>query len=383
MTVESSIDSLGPAWIAAVGDVVVTEPPGNVDPRLVALLSGAETTVANVESPLTERGVPAEKAFVHRTHPDRAADLAALGIDVATLANNHVLDFGADGMADTVETLRGAGIAPVGAGHDDTAARAPAVRTTASGTAAVIGLCAALPPGFAATADRPGVAPLRVLQQVAIDPALASEQPGMAPYVHTSAVVDDLDAACSVVAAARQTADVVVVAVHWGVPHGFAAASYGVLADYQRPAGHALVEAGARLVIGHHPHEIHPVDVHRGGLVAYSIGNFLFHAWSALAAAAGDGAFPTRVPAAPYRSAFGADVTDDSVVVVVAPPDGARLTVRFVPTTMVGGEPVLATGERARAVVERLSWPGAAAGVTLRDDLLPGTTIGEVSLDHD
>lgn len=384
MTDVSIVDALGPAWLAAVGDIVVLDEPARVDHRLVDLLKGAQTAFGNVESPLTTRGTPAEKAFVHRSHPDRAADIAALGLDVATLANNHVLDFGVEGMHDTLDALAKAGVATVGAGDDDTAARAPAIRGTESGTIALFGLSSALPPGFAAAPDRPGAAPLRVLQQVAIDPALAAEQPGMAPYVHTSAVAADLDAVCAAVASARASADLVVVAVHWGVPHGFAAQSYGVLAEYQRPSGRALVEAGAHLVIGHHPHEIHPLEVHAGGLIAYSVGNFLFHAWSDLAGDdSGAGAFPMRVPAAPYRSAFGADVTLDSVVVVVAPPADKRLVVRFVPTTMVDGEPVLATGERSRAIVDRLAWPGGDAVVRSRHDVLPDTTIGEVHLDHD
>ncbi|WP_053206502.1 CapA family protein [Jiangella muralis] len=366
---------LGPAWLAVVGDVVVMDTPAGVDPRLSGLLRAAETAFANVESPLTTRGVPAEKAFVHRSDPARAADLAALGIDVATLANNHVLDFGAEGLDDTVAALDRAGIVTVGAGSDDTAARAPAVRTTTSGRVALIGLCAALPPGFAAAPGHPGAAPLRVRQQVSIDPVLAAEQPGMAPFVHTSVVAADLDAACAVVEAARALADLVVVAVHWGVPHGFAAPSYGLLAQYQRPAGHALIEAGAHLVVGHHPHELHPVERHRGGLIAYSVGNFLFHAWSDLA-----GDF-MRVPAAPYRSAFGSDVTLDSVLVLVSPPGDDGLTVRFVPATMVGGEPVLATGDRAQAIVDRLSDGAAGGPVVARADLLPDTTIGEVLIE--
>ncbi|SDT67723.1 CapA family protein [Jiangella sp. DSM 45060] len=365
--------ALGPAWLAAVGDVVVLDTPTGVDPRLSGLLRAAETAFANVESPLTNRGVPAEKAFVHRSDPARAADLAALGIDVATLANNHVLDFGAEGLDDTLAALDRVGIAAVGAGRDDTAARAPVVRTTTSGRVALLGLSAALPPGFAAAPGHPGAAPLRVLQQVSIDPVLAAEQPGMAPFVHTSAVAADLDAACAAVEAARARADLVVVAVHWGVPHGFAAPSYGLLAQYQRPAGHALIEAGAHLVVGHHPHELHPVERHRGGLIAYSVGNFLFHAWSDLA-----GEFPMRVPAAPYLSAFGSDVTLDSVVVLVSPPGADGLTVRFVPATMAAGEPVLATGDRARAIVDRLSDGGP---VVARADVLPDTTIGEVLLE--
>jgi poly-gamma-glutamate capsule biosynthesis protein CapA/YwtB (metallophosphatase superfamily) len=99
----------------------------------------------------------------------------------------------------------------------------------------------------------------------------------MAPWVETELSEQDVLAAERWVAAAREEADLVVVHVHWGVPNGWCAAFQGPLADYQRPLGRRLVEAGADLVVGHHPHVVHGVEAHAGGLIAYSLGNFFFH----------------------------------------------------------------------------------------------------------
>jgi poly-gamma-glutamate capsule biosynthesis protein CapA/YwtB (metallophosphatase superfamily) len=374
-------------WLVAVGDVVLSRAADGIDPRLHALLAGAEISFANLEIPLTLRGAPQEKAVVHRGHPDRAADLRALGIDVATLANNHMLDYGADGLSDTLAGLQASGVAAVGAGLSTTEALRPHLADTDSGRVAFLGLCATLPPGFAAADQRPGVAPLRVLQQVSVDTSLFAEQPGMAPYVHTAVHVPDLEAACEAVARAAREADVVVVGVHWGVPLGYAPATYGLLAEYQQPCGRALVDAGARLVIGHHPHVVHPLEVYGGGLIAYSVGNFLFHSWTSLAPSApgGAGGFQLGVPAAPYRNPFGGRRNEESVAVVVQPaaPDGSLL-VRFVPTVMVDGDPVLPDAARAAEVLGHLlepTMPGTGTPeLTLRDDVLPGTVVAELWL---
>lgn len=370
-------------WLAVTGDVVVRRSPSGCDDRLRRLLADAALSFGNLEVPLTTRGTPAEKAITHRADPKLSTDLRDLGFDVLTLANNHALDFGVDGMHDTVAALADAGLAAVGAGNDASEALRPLHRSTAGGTVALLGLCAALPPGFAAGAARPGVAPLRVLQQVSVDPALAAEQPGMAPFVHTRAHGPDLDAACSAVREASRTADIVVVAVHWGVPLGFAAASYGVLAEYQRPAGRALVDAGADVVVGHHPHAVQPVEEYRGGLIAYSVGNYVFHDWDAVPSSS----FPMQVPAAPYRSPFGAAETRDSVIVTIDRDDEGSLVVGFVPTTMADGDPVVPAPEHASAILRRLVEPaleqdggGTVPTVHVHDGGYAGMTVGEVSL---
>lgn len=341
------------------------------DERLRALMRDASVAFGNLETPLTTRGVRAEKAATHRAHPDRVADVRAFGFDVVTLANNHMLDYGTEGLDQTLEVLAAAKVDAVGAGPSQAEALRSVVRSTPHGPIAFVGLCAALPPGFAATADRPGVAGVRVRQSVAIDPALQAEQPGGAPFVHTTAYEVDVAAACDAVRSARSQARLVVVALHWGIPHGFAPRSYGILAEYQRPLAHALVDAGADIVVGHHPHVVHPIERYRGAVIAYSLGNYVFHSWGHFSEGA-DRSMPPDAPSwppeqtlsldmplAPFRNPFGAEEMLESVVLTVEPPRGPRagLRVGFLPTVMVNGEPLIPEVSRCDRVLERLTRP--------------------------
>ncbi len=381
-------------WVVLTGDTVLTREP-KVDPRLTSLLTQAPIAVANLEVPLTGDGPAAEKASTHRADPGVARWLTTLGITAVSLANNHAMDYGADGLTNTLHALRGAAVASLGAGVNLAAARAAHHAVTPAGTVACLGLSSSLPPGFAATSTRPGVAPLRVRQQVSIDPALAAEQPGMAPYVHTQAHGPDLSAAVESVARAASRADLVVVLIHWGVPHGFAAASYGTLAQYQRPVGQALIDAGAHLVVGHHPHAVHPLEAHGHGLIAYSVGNFMFHNWSHFSGQhqqepaadwAGDNsaAFPMEVPAAPYRSAFHDPETLDSVVVLIEEATTRGRIIRFLPTTMTDGDPWVPGLAHCHRILDRLEGSGAqlaGRALTRRTDLVADAALGEVIID--
>jgi poly-gamma-glutamate synthesis protein (capsule biosynthesis protein) len=385
-------DAVARAWLAVTGDVAPMREVREHDERLRALLHDAEVAFGNLEAPLTARGLRAEKAATHRAHPDRVRDVIAFGFDVVTLANNHMLDFGTDGLADTLATLAKAGVAAVGAGMDRASALRAAIRPSSRGAVGFIGLCAALPPGFAATDERAGVAPLRVTQSVAIDPAIQQEQPGGAPFMHTTAHAADVEAACEAVRAARRDARFVVVALHWGIPHGFAARSYGILAEYQRPVAHALVDAGADLVVGHHPHVVHPIERYKGALIAYSLGNYVFHSWGHFnrpapadmpADAASEEVEETLVldmPFAPYRNAFGAEEMLESIV-VLADPVGGGIRYRFVPTVMRAGDPFIADDERAHAVLRRLTHPALPpvdGGYTPRISLVRDPRVGAV-----
>ena len=379
-------------WLAVAGDIAPMREVTDHDQRLLALMHGAEVAFGNLEAPLTARGARAEKAATHRAHPDRVAEVTGFGFDVVTLANNHMLDYGPDGLADTLAVLARAGVAAVGAGSTRAAAFRPFVRATPRGAIAFIGICAALPPGFAATDDRPGVAPLRVLQSVAIDAVLQAEQPGGAPFMHTKAHQADVDAACEAIRSVRDEARLVVVALHWGIPHGFAARSYGVLAEYQRPVAHALVDAGADLVVGHHPHVVHPVERYRGGVIAYSLGNYVFHNWGHFdrpshdalpPEATADPAEQTLVldtPLAPFRNPFGAEEMLESVVVTVeAPPEpDGSLRLRFIPTVMRAGDPWIPDAARCEQVLRRLTRPALPlwdGGYTPRLAIVRDTTL--------
>lgn len=262
--------------VLALGDLALQRPPARSD--VIAELARAGEVFANLEIVLTRRSEAAEKLLCLRADPGLAATLAECGVGVVSLANNHAADFGLGGLEDTRSALAGARVASVGAGSDFAEATAPVVRDREGLRIAFLGFATTLPNGCAAGPTRPGIAPIRILSRFIVDPVTMEEAPGMAPFVETAPMPGDVDRACSAVRDAAAAADVVVVGIHWGVPDGWAARFQGELATYQRPLAHALVDAGADSIVGHHPHVVHAVELYRERPIFYSLGNFLFHA---------------------------------------------------------------------------------------------------------
>jgi Bacterial capsule synthesis protein PGA_cap len=204
------------------------------------LLERADVVLANLEGPLAARAArqPSERRFSYRVAPLTATALADAGIRLVTLANNHLMDCGPDGVLETMAILRQTGIGVVGAGVDRTAAHAPAVIATANGRLGVLGYywnrrCAA-------TATRAGGA------------------------------MDDIASLERDIPALRRQVDFLVVTSHWGVPYERAPS-----AEEQQRARRAI-DLGADAVIAHHPHVIQPCEIHRGRPIFYSVGNFAF-----------------------------------------------------------------------------------------------------------
>ena len=183
-----------------------------------------------------------------RAPPAAAERIAAAGIDVASLANNHARDYGAEALLDTVNLLETAGVVPLGAGADDTAAYGHRVLHAGGDVrVAFVGASMVVPWTFPAGPDRPGI---------------ASARP-------TTRIVES-------VRAASQAADVVIVVIHWGVERQTCPTAE------QFDVTRELLDAGADAIIGHHPHVLQPVEFLEGKLVAYSLGNFVWHPRSGL-----------------------------------------------------------------------------------------------------
>ena len=264
--------------VAAVGDIIYTRPLG---PRYAThLLRGADLATANLEGPITTHPYPGDKLIPLKMPPEAAQWVRDSGFHVVSLANNHALDYGQKGLLDTLEAMAPTGVAVVGAGPDLAAALAADHRTVSGVRVATLGIASTVPPGFAAGHGRPGIAPVRVHVSFAVDGALNEEQPGTPPWVHTRTDPHDLGLVLTAIREARANADLVIVHVHWGVPPEWGARFQGDLAEYQRGMGHALVEAGAHLIVGHHAHALHGAEVHRGALILYSLGNFAFHPYA-------------------------------------------------------------------------------------------------------
>ncbi|MGW4488645.1 CapA family protein [Amycolatopsis sp. NPDC004368] len=262
------------------GDVNVQ---GRTEPKkafraLAPLLSGADLRFVNLEGPLSgsmgDHGgldIPHKPDWRHSA-PEMVEALTAAGIDVVSVANN--VTYPPPAMLASLSVLEKAGIAYCGGGPNLTAAHTPAVIDRAGRRVAFLAytsLC--WPIGQEAKADSAGVAVAGAYTSYQPDPRVL-DVPGRPPIVHTTPVPADLERLAADVHRARATAEHVVVSMHWGLPGE-------ELTEYQIAYAHAIVDAGADLVVGHGPHSIQAVEVYRGRPILYSLGNLVFD-WPAM-----------------------------------------------------------------------------------------------------
>jgi hypothetical protein len=220
-----------------------------------------------LEPVLTRRGdaVP-QSRLAMRAPPESAVAIRDAGFHVVSCAGNHCMDYGVVGLRDTLDALTAAGLNALGVGEDIVAARRP-VFTSANGVRiAFLAYSSILPMNFWADEHRAGCAPLRAWTQYE---QVEHDQPGTPARVHTFAHRADMAAMSADIAAARTQADHVIVSMHWGVHF-----VPGELAAYQRELAHAAIDAGASLIVGHHPHLLKAIEVYRGKPIFYSLGNF-------------------------------------------------------------------------------------------------------------
>ena len=250
--------------LVAVGDIMLARSIGArvlefgpsvvFDDEIASLLRSADLTVGNLESAVSERGEAQPKQYTFQAPPDALEALSLAGFDAVSMANNHSLDFGVEALLDAVRLLPDWGIEAVGASADGAKASAPRLLVRNGLRIAFVGLVdvAAEGAGFSretweATADRPGVA------------------------------WADTDSVSRSVRSAAAGADLVVAMLHFGIEYDTTPS------PSQRELAHAAIDAGAALVIGSHPHVLQPVEEYGGGLIAYSLGNFVFDGFDGLA----------------------------------------------------------------------------------------------------
>lgn len=263
------------AIITFVGDFMIQNRARNTDVELAReLIADADLRIGNVDTVLSEAGTPSPKWSCVRGAPESVAEIKAMGFNIVTLANNHSMDFGPEGLLDMLERFVDEGVLPVGAGINLDYARKPQVVQVGSQKIAFFSVACTLPPGSAAGHVSPGVAPIHVHQAYRVDVSLAAEQPGTSPGVKTWVDESDLEAMTREIGQASCIADRVVVAIHWGVPRLWRTPFEPRVQDYQRVLGRALIDAGADAVIGNHPHELHELEFYSGKPIAFSLGNF-------------------------------------------------------------------------------------------------------------
>jgi poly-gamma-glutamate capsule biosynthesis protein CapA/YwtB (metallophosphatase superfamily) len=196
----------------------------------------------------------------------------AAGINVLNIANNPGMYHGRDCYVRMLDVLDESGVVYGGGGRNLAEARKPAYIEKNGTRVAFVFRASVLPPEAAATADRPGMAAFKI--HTAYEPvARLQEVPGSPPIIRTFANKNDQSGLEEDIAEARRNADVVIVSWHWGISP--ASGGTGQLAEYQSAMGHFAIDAGADMVFGHHPHVLQPIEVYKGKVIAYSIGNYV------------------------------------------------------------------------------------------------------------
>jgi poly-gamma-glutamate capsule biosynthesis protein CapA/YwtB (metallophosphatase superfamily) len=171
-----------------------------------------------------------------------------------------------------LQVLSESGVAFAGGGHNLDEARRPAFierNGVRVGLVARTSVCAVYAP---ATAKRAGICRFRV--STAYEPReRVLEVPGSPPIIHTIPNPEDKDMLAEDIRSARQQADVVVLSWHWGVSP--ATGGKGDLVSYQTEMAHFAIDVGADIIVGHHPHVLQPIEVYKGKVIAYSLGNYV------------------------------------------------------------------------------------------------------------
>jgi poly-gamma-glutamate capsule biosynthesis protein CapA/YwtB (metallophosphatase superfamily) len=248
--------------ILLLGDVILDVPdPDHWLAGIAPITRAADVVIGHLEVPYTSvtdevpGDVPAPGA-----DPTHLAALARAGFTAVSLAGNHMMDCGPHGLAETIATLDAQGIRHAGAGLNLTAAREPALIPAGERTIALLSYNCVGPELSWAAQDKPGCAYVRVIPS---DGGLTRPQANLVQIDPASQAEMEGD-----IAAAREQADLVIVALHKGITHRPA-----VLAPYERPLAHAAVRAGADVVVGHHAHIARGIEVYRGKPIYHGLGN--------------------------------------------------------------------------------------------------------------
>jgi len=246
---ESHLAALGepPLSLIAVGDIMLggrtrrrIREHGRDYPfsAVLPILQRAPIVLGNLEGPLAQKAQKQNRNFSYRVKPKVATSVLRAGINVVTLANNHLVDCGREGVLETLEALAAAGVTPLGAAANQNAAHEPVIREAGGVRIGLLGYywnrrCAA-------TANLPGSA-MGVFEELETD-----------------------------IRQLRTRVDRVVVTFHWGRPYN------PEPSPRARAKARFAIDCGAHAIVGHHPHIIQAFEVYRRCPIFYSIGNFAF-----------------------------------------------------------------------------------------------------------
>lgn len=220
---------------------------GVLDEEVLSIMNNADIMVANNEFTLSNRGTRLNKAYTFKGDPKRASIYKEMGVDLVSLANNHIYDYGHDAFIDTLNTLKSQDIAFVGAGNNIEEAKKPYYYIINGYKIAFLN---------ATRAEKNIITPEATLNKEGVfrcyDPSLFIEE----------------------IQKAKQESDYVVALIHWGKEQSH------TLEQVQIDTGKKYIDAGADVLVGSHAHVLQGMEIYNGKLIAYNLGDFLFNDWT-------------------------------------------------------------------------------------------------------
>ena len=253
--------------------------------KVAPVLQAGDFTMGNLEGAICQSISATESksgtgAGIIMMSSEAADVLKKAGFHMLALANNHTMDYGSEGMVQTLDNLDRVGIAHAGGGRNLEEARKPALLERDGVTLAMLSYSSVFVPGvFPAGEDKPGMATVTIHTSYEI-PGNILYAPGAPPRIITTPKREDREKMEKEVRQAKSEADVVVVNWHWGLTRYANSHASGLpmedslfyVLNYQEDMGRAAIDAGADLIIGHHPHRLQGIDIYKGKVICYSLG---------------------------------------------------------------------------------------------------------------
>ncbi len=204
-----------------------------------------DITIGNLETSITRKGTKwPNKQYNFRSDPENLQAMKKAGIDVVSLANNHSLDYGYEGLLDTLNYIDKSGIYRVGAGKDYKDAIKETIIEKNGYKVGILGFSRVVPTvDWYATNTRPGL---------------------------IGGYDSQLKAALDKVEEVKKQVDILILSIHWGTERQSTPREIDVLAAKK------LIDAGADVIMGHHPHVLQGIEIYEGKPIFYSLGNFVF-----------------------------------------------------------------------------------------------------------
>ncbi|MFZ7102619.1 MAG: CapA family protein [Peptococcaceae bacterium] len=269
-------------------------------------LCQADLAIVNLETSVAQGGTAQKnKTYTFRAAPETLQGLTTAGVDIVALANNHILDYGQEGLTETLDHLNSYQIQHTGAGHNAAAAYKSVSKKINDTHFAFLSFSMVVPPGWQAGAGYPGIA-----------------------------AVHDLEKTLAAVKTAAQRADFVLVYMHWGIER------QDLPNKPQQEIARALIKAGADLVVGCHPHVLQGIEFYQGVPICYSLGNFVF-------------------------TNRGLQTTEDTILLLAEAGQSGVRSLQAVPFEIIKNKPTLVAGSDRERILKRLARLSAQLGTEI------------------